>query len=127
MIGRHRYDRTPFDARWGTPSQAVRLAGSARSWDRLTVPPAAPPAFLDKSHSSHQHESRFEDCDCSTLGPEGSPKSKGETRDHAIRTCAPGGGFVLHPVDQIFSDTPMENVRIMIDRWKEVGRYPISL
>ena len=61
-----------------------------------------------------------------TLG-RGAPEEIRDAVDHAIRTCAPGGGFVLHPVDQIFSDTPMENVRIMIDRWKEVGRYPISL
>ncbi len=61
-----------------------------------------------------------------TLG-RGTPEEIRDAVDHAIRTCAPGGGFVLHPVDQIFSDTPMENVRIMIDRWKEVGRYPISL
>ena len=30
-------------------------------------------------------------------------------------------GFILSPVDALFPDTPWENVRIMIDTWKEVN------
>ena len=49
-----------------------------------------------------------------------------EVRDavtYAIHTLAPGGGFVLFPVDQIFEDTPWENIEIMIERWREIGTY----
>lgn len=38
--------------------------------------------------------------------------------DQAMDILAPGGGFVLHPVDAIYNDTPMENFRIFIDQWK---------
>jgi len=45
----------------------------------------------------------------------------------AIRLLGPGGGFVLLPVDQIFTDTPWENVEIMIERWQEIGAYPLAV
>jgi len=42
----------------------------------------------------------------------------------AIGTLAPGGGFILSAIDQIFEDTPWENVREMIDLWRRIGTYP---
>ena len=59
-----------------------------------------------------------------TLGRE-NPGQIREAVDEAIRILAPGGGFVLYPVDQIYSDTPWENVETMIDRWREMGEYPL--
>ena len=61
-----------------------------------------------------------------TLG-RGTPKEIREAVDTAIQILAPGGGFVLYPVDQIYDDTSWRNVQIMIDRWKEVGRYPLNV
>jgi len=61
-----------------------------------------------------------------TLG-RGTPKEIRQAVDTAIQILAPGGGFVLYPVDQIYDDTSWRNVQIMIDRWKEVGRYPLNV
>jgi uroporphyrinogen-III decarboxylase len=45
----------------------------------------------------------------------------------AIRTLAPGGGFILSAIDQIFPETPWENVIKMIHAWRKVSSYPIKL
>jgi len=55
-----------------------------------------------------------------TLG-EGTPEDARQAVDRAIETLAPGGGFVLFPVDQIVADTPWENVEAMLARWREIG------
>ena len=47
--------------------------------------------------------------------------------DEAIRVCAPGGGFVLYPVDPVWAGTPWSSVEIMIERWRQVGQYPLTL
>jgi hypothetical protein len=41
---------------------------------------------------------------------------------NAIETLAPGGGFVLAPVDQLFVDTRWENVLIMIEAWQRLAQ-----
>lgn len=61
-----------------------------------------------------------------TLG-RGTSKEIREAVDTTIRTLAPGGGFVLYPVDQIYHDTPWGNVQVMIERWRGVGEYPIKI
>jgi len=61
-----------------------------------------------------------------TLG-RGTPNEIREAVDTAIQVLAPGGGFVLYPVDQIYNDTPWDNVQILIDHWKDVGRYPLNI
>jgi len=61
-----------------------------------------------------------------TLGRGSSEEIKGAV-DTAIRILGPGGGFVLYPVDQIYSDTPWRNVQIMINRWRKVSQYPLSI
>jgi uroporphyrinogen-III decarboxylase len=35
----------------------------------------------------------------------------------AIATLAPGGGFILFPVDAVFSDVSWDRVETMIDSW----------
>jgi len=55
----------------------------------------------------------------------GSREEIREAVDTAIRTLGPGGGFVLMPVDQIFAYTPWENFEVMVERWREIGSYPI--
>jgi hypothetical protein len=41
---------------------------------------------------------------------------------NAIEIMAPGGGFVLAPIDQLFVDTRWENVLAMIEAWKGFRR-----
>jgi uroporphyrinogen-III decarboxylase len=38
--------------------------------------------------------------------------------DEAIRTLAPGGGFILFPVDAVFSDTAWDKVELLIRAWE---------
>lgn len=40
----------------------------------------------------------------------------------ALHICAPGGGFILSPVDNVREDTPKarENVRVLIDEWQRL-------
>ena len=40
--------------------------------------------------------------------------------DQAMTSLAPGNGFILYPVDAIFSHQPWEKVEVLIDRWKEI-------
>jgi len=44
----------------------------------------------------------------------------------AIQTLAPGGGFILSAIDQIFAETPWKNVMTMIKAWRESGSYTIA-
>ena len=36
---------------------------------------------------------------------------------------APGGGFILSPVDCLFPDTSWESVETVIEAWREVCEY----
>ncbi len=42
----------------------------------------------------------------------------------AVETLAPGGGFVLAPIDQLFEDTRWENVLSMIETWRKLSQTP---
>jgi len=61
-----------------------------------------------------------------TLG-RGTPEEVRQATEQAIRIMAPGGGFVLYPVDQLIKETPWANVEAMITRWREIGSYPLAL
>jgi uroporphyrinogen-III decarboxylase len=39
--------------------------------------------------------------------------------DDAFKVLAPGGGFILFPVDNVFCELPWEKVEIVIDQWKK--------
>ena len=43
---------------------------------------------------------------------------RGQVRD-AMTHLAPTNRFILHPMDAIFPDTPLEGLKVMIDTWKE--------
>lgn len=61
-----------------------------------------------------------------TLGM-GTKKEIEEATYNAIKDLAPGGGFVLYPVDCISASVnPWDNIEIMINKWKEIGSYPLS-
>jgi hypothetical protein len=62
-----------------------------------------------------------------TLGPGSSVGQIRRAVDEAIEILAPGGGFILYPVDQVFDDTPWRNVLTLIERWREIADYPITL
>ena len=55
-----------------------------------------------------------------TLG-EGRPEDATKAVDEAMQALAPGGGFVLFPVDQIVAGTPWENIEAMLARWRELA------
>ena len=60
-----------------------------------------------------------------TLGT-GSEREIRDAVTEAIQIMAPGGGFVLYPVDQIWIDTPWRSIEVMLDQWRKVGNYPIA-
>jgi uroporphyrinogen-III decarboxylase len=60
-----------------------------------------------------------------TLG-EGQPADAVRAVEEAVRVLAPGGGFVLFPVDQIVAGTPWENIEAMLRRWRQIASYPLS-
>jgi len=41
----------------------------------------------------------------------------------AIATLAPGGGFVLSPVDCLYEDAPSENIAALLEAWREMYMY----
>jgi uroporphyrinogen-III decarboxylase len=41
----------------------------------------------------------------------------------AINALAPGGGFILAPIDQLWPYTPWENITYMIDAWRGRASY----
>jgi uroporphyrinogen decarboxylase len=43
---------------------------------------------------------------------------------HALRVLAPGGGFILFPVDNIFDEFPWGNVEVLIDEWRRCCQGP---
>ncbi|MBE3131298.1 MAG: hypothetical protein IMZ54_11385, partial [Acidobacteria bacterium] len=46
----------------------------------------------------------------------------------AVRLLAPGGGFVLFPVDGLMPEAnPWRNTEILLNRWRQIGSYPIAL
>ena len=56
--------------------------------------------------------------------------TRDEIRDavtFAISTLSPGGGHILSAADALFSDMPWENLATMIERWREIGSYPITV
>jgi hypothetical protein len=61
-----------------------------------------------------------------TLGPGSSEEDIRQAVAEAIRVLAPGGGFILYPVDQIFEDTPWQNVLTLVECWREMADYPIA-
>ncbi len=54
----------------------------------------------------------------------GSEKDAETSVKEAIKTLAPGGGFVLAPIDQLFEDTRWENVLTMIEIWRKLSHTP---
>jgi hypothetical protein len=60
-----------------------------------------------------------------TLGPGSSREDIRQAVADAIQVLAPGGGFILYPVDQIFQDTPWRNVLSLVECWRDMADYPI--
>jgi hypothetical protein len=52
-----------------------------------------------------------------TVG-QGSEAEIRQAVDEAMRVLAPGGGFILYPVDAVFCEMAWERVQLVIDQWK---------
>jgi hypothetical protein len=62
-----------------------------------------------------------------TLG-RGTKKEIEAAVDEAIRQLAPGGGFVLFPVDNLMPGAnPWTSTETLLKRWRQIGSYPIAL
>ena len=57
-----------------------------------------------------------------TMETEPAEMIKKRVRD-AVEILGRGGGFVLSPVDALYSSTPWESVKTVIDTWKEVRNH----
>jgi uroporphyrinogen decarboxylase len=44
-----------------------------------------------------------------------------------IKTCGPGGGFLLAPTHNIQLDVPFENIQAFYDAIKKYRNYPIKI
>ena len=56
--------------------------------------------------------------------------NEGQIREavtHAVSSLAPSGGLILSAADALFSDTSWKSVKTMIDRWREIGSYPVRV
>ena len=58
---------------------------------------------------------------------QGSKDDIEEAVTYAISTLAPGGGLILEPADCLSSDITWDNVLTLIERWREIGTYPIQV
>ncbi len=52
-----------------------------------------------------------------------SEKQIREAVANTMKVLAPGGGFILSAIDQIFPDTLWKNIKVMIDAWKQCANY----
>ena len=50
----------------------------------------------------------------------------GSAVEQAMQALAPGDGFILYPVDAIFSSQPWGKVLLLIDRWKSLRDAPFA-
>jgi hypothetical protein len=53
----------------------------------------------------------------------GTPEEIRKAVTDCVKILAPGGGFILSSIDQIFEDTPWKNIQILIDTWSAKGSY----
>jgi uroporphyrinogen decarboxylase len=61
-----------------------------------------------------------------TLPFKGPEDVKREVKER-IKTCAPGGGFLIAPTHNIQLDVPLENIDAFYDAIRDYGTYPIRL
>jgi len=53
-----------------------------------------------------------------TLASQAPERIRGEVR-RALDVLGPTHRFILHPVDAIFPDTPLDSVKTMIEAWQQ--------
>jgi len=56
----------------------------------------------------------------------GTPGEIRQAVTDCVEILAPDGGFILSSIDQIFEDTPWENIQTMLDAWRAIGDYSSS-
>jgi len=57
---------------------------------------------------------------------QGTPEDVERATREAIRTLAPGGGFILSPMAAVWPSTPWDNVEVLVRTALREGRYPIA-
>jgi len=79
-------------------------------------------------------KTQFGDCialkgnvDCAHLMTFGSPDEVRAATVEALRSGAPGGGFILSSSNSIHSAVRPENYRAMLDAWQKYRQYPLKL
>ena len=58
--------------------------------------------------------------------PFGSPEAVRQEVKAALRTLAPGGGYIPCTAHNIQADVPLENILALYEAYREFGRYPIG-
>ncbi|MFH0963714.1 MAG: uroporphyrinogen decarboxylase family protein [Planctomycetota bacterium] len=54
---------------------------------------------------------------------EGMPAEIDAAVKKAMETCAPGGGYVVMPIEDVYGATPAENIRAAVEAAKKYGKY----
>jgi uroporphyrinogen decarboxylase len=57
--------------------------------------------------------------------PFGSPEAVRQEVKTAVRTLAPGGGYIPCTAHNIQADVPIENIIALFEAYREFGRYPM--
>jgi uroporphyrinogen decarboxylase len=90
--------------------------------------PIDPMAGMDLAEVKTRYGSRIAlkgNVDCSHLMTLGSPEEVAAATRAAIRTGAPGGGYILSSSNSIHSSVKPENYLALMRTLEEYGRYPI--
>jgi len=88
-------------------------------------PESMDPAFIKKRYG--KKISLWATVSTQKTLPFGTPKDVEEEVKERIRTCAPGGGFLIAPTHNIQLDTPFENIEAFYNSIKKYGKYPINI
>lgn len=88
-------------------------------------PEAMDPAYIKKRYGSRVAL-------WGTIGtqqnlPFGSPRDVENEVKERIKTCGPGGGFLISPSHSIQLDVPLKNIEAFYNAVKKYGKYPIKL
>ncbi|MCL4385743.1 MAG: hypothetical protein M1479_04390 [Actinobacteria bacterium] len=88
-------------------------------------PESMDPAFIKKRYGSRI--SLWATVSTQKTLPFGTVQDVENEVKERIRTCAPGGGFLIAPTHNIQLDTPFENIEAFYNSIKKYGKYPINL
>lgn len=88
-------------------------------------PESMDPAFIKKRFGSRI--SLWATVSTQKTLPFGTPQDVENEIKERIKTCAPGGGFLIAPTHNIQLDTSFENIEAFYSSIKKYGSYPVKL